>query len=139
MNKYLKNFLQRGLAFGGFGPIIAGIVFLCISFSIDDFSISGPQACLAIISTYILAFVQAGVSIFNQIENWPVAKSLLYHMGILYLTYILCYLINSWIPFEPMVIIIFTAIFIVAYLLIWLIVYLSVKAMSKKINDKLEK
>lgn len=139
MNKYLKAFFQRGLAFGGFGPIIAGIVFLCISTAVDDFSLTGPQAFLAIVSTYILAFVQAGVSIFNQIESWPIAKSLLCHMGSIYVAYIFCYLVNSWIPFKISVILIFTAIFLVAYLSVWFIVFLAVKATSKKINEKLEK
>ncbi len=137
MNKYLKSFFLRGLAFGGFGPIIAGIVFLCISFSIDNFSITGSQVCLAIISTYILAFVQAGASVFNQIENWPIAKSLLCHLGCLYIVYVLCYIVNSWIPFDLMVILIFTAIFLATYFVIWLIVYLCVRATSKKINSKL--
>lgn len=139
MNKYLKAFFQRGLAFGGFGPIIAGIVFLCISTAVDDFSLTAPQAFLAIFSTYILAFVQAGVSIFNQIESWPIAKSLLCHMGSIYVAYIFCYLVNSWIPFKISVILIFTAIFLVAYLSVWFIVFLAVKATSKKINKKLEK
>ena len=139
MNKYLKAFFQRGLAFGGFGPIIAGIVFLCISTAVDDFSLTAPQAFLAIFSTYILAFVQAGVSIFNQIESWPIAKSLLCHMGSIYVAYIFCYLVNSWIPFKISVILIFTAIFLVAYLSVWFIVFLAVKATSKKINEKLEK
>lgn len=139
MNKYLKAFFQRGLAFGGFGPIIAGIVFLCISTAVDDFSLTGPQAFLAIVSTYILAFLQAGVSIFNQIESWPIAKSLLCHMGSIYVAYIFCYLVNSWIPFKISVILIFTAIFLVAYLSVWFIVFLAVKATSKKINEKLEK
>lgn len=139
MNKYLKAFFQRGLAFGGFGPIIAGIVFLCISTAVDDFSLTATQAFLAIVSTYILAFVQAGVSIFNQIESWPIAKSLLCHMGSVYVAYIFCYLVNSWIPLKISVILIFTAIFLVAYLSVWFIVFLAVKATSKKINEKLEK
>ena len=37
MNKYVKSYFQRGLVFGGFGPIIAGIVFLILNFAIDDF------------------------------------------------------------------------------------------------------
>lgn len=137
MNKYLKQFFLRGLMFGGFGPIIAGIIYFCISLSIDNFTLTGTEVLLGIISTYILAFVHAGVSVFNQIENWPIAKSLLLHMGTLYIAYILCYLVNSWIPFEPAVLLIFTGIFIVAYLIIWAIVYFSVKATTKKFNKKL--
>lgn len=137
MNKYVKGFLQRGLAFGGFGPIIAGIVYLILSFTIDDFSLSGVDVFTAIISTYILGFVHAGASIFNQIESWPIAKSLLCHLGSLYIVYVLCYIINSWIPFEPIAILIFTGIFLVVYFVIWFIVYICVKATSKKFNNKL--
>ncbi len=137
MNSYLKNFLHRGLIFGGFGPIVAGIVFFILSFSVEGFSLTGIQVFCAIISTYILAFVQAGASVFNQIEHWPIAKSLLVHLSVLYVTYVSCYLLNSWIPFEPAVVAIFTAIFLVTYFLIWGIVYFSVKSATKKMNAKL--
>ena len=138
-NNYKKQFLQRGIAFGGFGPVIAGIVFWCISLALPDFKLTGGQVLLAIVSTYILAFVQAGASVFNQIEEWPLAKSLACHFGLIYLAYVGCYLLNSWIPFEPMVIVIFTAIFIVSYAVIWLTVYACVKAVSKRCNEKLVK
>ena len=32
MNKYVREFLHRGLMFGGFGPIVFGIIILCISY-----------------------------------------------------------------------------------------------------------
>lgn len=137
MNKHVKEFLLRGMAFGGFGPIIAGIVFFIISLCDNSFQISGGQILLAIVSTYVLAFVQAGASVFNQIESWPIAKSLLIHLLTIYVAYIGCYLINSWIPFDWIVILIFTIVFVVTYLLIWLIVYLVVKNTSKRFNEKL--
>ena len=137
MNKYVKSFLHRGLMFGGFGPIIVGIVYYILSLTIDSFSISGGQLLLAISSSYVLAFVQAGVSVFNQIEDWSVAKSLLCHFSFLYITYVTCYLVNTWIPFDINVVLIFTAIFVVLYLVIWLTVYFSVKAVAKRLNAKL--
>ena len=137
MNIYLKQFLQRGLAFGGFGPIIAGIVFLSLSCSLPDFTLTGPQIFLAILSTYILAFIQAGASVFNQIESWSPARSFLCHLGSIYAAYVGCYLINSWIPFKWDVILIFTAVFVAVYFAIWLSVYFSVKAVGKKLNKKL--
>lgn len=137
MNKYIKSFLHRGLIFGGFGPIVCGIVFLVLSFALDDFSLSGKEVFLAVVSTYLLAFVQAGASVFNQIEEWSVAKSLVCHFATLYLAYSLCYIANSWIPFDPKVILIFTAIFIALYFVIWITVYLCVKSASKKLNSKL--
>lgn len=137
MNKYFKEFLHRGLMFGGFGPIIVGIVFLVLDLTLEDFRLGGAEVLLAIVSTYLLAFVQAGASVFNQIEHWSLAKSLLFHFLTIYLAYSLCYIVNSWIPFEPMVILIFTVIFIVAYFIIWFTVYFSTKAIEKRLNKKL--
>lgn len=137
MNKYLKDFLHRGLMFGGFGPIAAGIIFLILSLNIEAFALTGMQIFLAIISTYVLAFIQAGATVFNQIEHWPVAKSLLCHLATIYCAYVSCYLLNSWIPFEPLVIVIFTLIFMIIYFLIWSIVYFSIKSVSKRMNRML--
>lgn len=137
MNKHAKNFLMRGLLFGGFGPIIASIVFLCLDLSIADFALSGREVFLAIVSTYILAFVQAGASVFNQIESWSPLKSVSVHLPVIYAAYALCYVINSWIPFEPIVLLIFTVIFAVVYFAIWLSVYFAVRSFSKKLNSKL--
>ena len=137
MNKYLKEFLHRGLIFGGFGPIVLGIIFFILSKTIDDFSLDGSEVLLGIISTYLLAFVQAGVSVFNQIEHWSVPKSLLCHFGSLYAVYVFFYVVNSWIPFEWGVIGIFTAIFVVTYFIIWFTVYFIVKSTKKKLNSAL--
>ena len=137
MKAYIKEFFKRGLMFSGFGPIILGIVYLILSLSIESFSLNGSQVFIAIISTYLLAFIQAGASVFNQIEKWPIAKSLFFHMGSIYLAYILCYLVNSWIPFNMRVIIIFTAVFVLTYFLIWLIVYSVVKSQTKQFNAKI--
>ncbi len=138
MNRYMKEFLHRGMAFGGFGPIIVGIIYLILSYTLEGFSLSGLEVFTAIVSTYLLAFIQAGVSVFNQIEEWPLAKSLLCHFAVLYAAYVGCYLLNAWIPFDLTVLLIFTAIFVVAYFVIWITVYLAVRATSKKMNQKLQ-
>ncbi len=138
MKKYAVEFFKRGLVFSGFGPIILGFIYLCIDNGTDGFSLSGGEVCLAVISIYILAFLQAGASVFNQIEEWSLGKSLFWHFLTVYLAYTGCYLINSWIPFEPMFLVIFTVVFIVVYFIIWFIVYFSVKATSKKLNGKLK-
>ena len=137
MNKYLKEYLHRGLMFAGFGPVILGIIYFILSKTINDFSINGSEAFLAIVSIYMLAFVHAGSSVFNQIEHWPLAKSLLCHFVSLYMGYVLCYCMNSWIPFEWGVIGIFTAIFVAVYFVVWSVVYFIVKSTSKKLNKTL--
>lgn len=134
MNKYLKNFLTRGMMFSGFGPIVASFVYFCLSFSIENFSVSGKEIFLAVISTYLMAFVLAGASVFNQIEHWSLAKSTLCHFIVYYFSYVICYLLNSWIPFDLEFLLIFTGIFVVAYFIIWLSIYFSIKATSKKLN-----
>lgn len=137
MNKYVKLYLQRGMLFGGFGPIVAGLVLLIIDLSGVTISLNGKDVLLAIVSTYILAFVQAGSSVFNQIEHWSLLKSLFFHFISIYLAYSGCYILNSWIPFEPIVLLIFTALFVVTYFIIWITVYLIVKSASKKLNKKI--
>ncbi len=117
--------------------MIAGIIWLSIESVNGDFFLTGTEACLGIVSTYLLAFVQAGASVFNQIEEWPVPKSTFFHFLSIYAAYSLCYIVNSWIPFEPMVLAIFTGIFAVSYAVIWITVYLIVKSTSKKMNRKL--
>ncbi len=137
MNKYLKEYLHRGLMFAGFGPVILGIIYFILSKTINNFSLSGSEVLLAIVSIYMLAFVQAGSSVFNQIEHWPLTKSLFCHFASLYTVYVICYCVNSWIPFEWGVIGIFTAIFVVLYFVIWFTVYFIAKATSKKLNKTL--
>ena len=138
MNKYVKEFLHRGLIFGGFGPIILGIIIYVISKTANDLVLSGTDMLTGIISTYLLAFVHAGASVFNQIEHWSIGKSLLCHLSTLYVAYSLCYVINTWIPFEPKMILLFTAIFMAIYFVVWVIVYLSIKFTSKNFNAKLK-
>ena len=137
MNKYVKEFLHRGLIFGGFGPIIVGIIYFILSYTVKDFSVGGKENFIAILSIYILAFVHAGCRVFNQIEHWGIMKGLLCQLGTLYIAYLICYLINSWIAFEITVVAIFTAIFVVGYLAIWGIVYLCVRGKAKKMSEKL--
>lgn len=138
MNKYVKEFFHRGLMFSGFGPIILGIVYFILSKTINNFTLSGGEVLSGIISTYLLAFVQAGATVFNQIENWGISKSLLCHLLTLYVAYSLCYVANTWIPFEPKVLLIFTVIFMAFYFIVWGIVYSIVKTTSKNLNAKLE-
>ena len=137
MNKYLKEFFRRGLMFGGFGPLVAGIIYFVVSKTSPTFFLNGTEVFSAILSTYILAFLQAGATVFNQIENWSLMKSLLCHFLTLCVAYTSCYLLNSWIPFDYRVILIFIGIFVAVYFTVWSIVYFSIKATSRKLNMKL--
>lgn len=137
MNQYFKSFLYRGLVFGGFGPLVLAIVYLVLSHTVAGFSLSGGEVFLGVLSTYLLAFVHAGASVFNQIESWSVGRSLFFHLGVLYLAYSTCYLLNRWIPFRMGAFLIFTAVFVVGYFAVWLTVVLIVRATSKRLNRNL--
>ena len=137
MKEYVKAFFLRGLIFGGFGPIILAVVYFILSFTVTDFELSGGVVFLATVSVYLLAFVQAGASIFNQIESWSIGKSMLVHLSVLYCAYMLCYLVNTWIPFELVAVLIFTAIFVLVYGAVWLTVFLIVRSTSKKLNQRI--
>ena len=137
MNKYVKEFLHRGLMFAGFGPIVFGIIILCISYFDHVADHSALPIFSGIVTTYILAFVQAGATVFNQIEHWSVPKSVFCHFGLLYVFYSLAYVVNSWIPFKVEVLGVFTVIFVAVFFLVWGIVYLAVKSTGKKFNEKL--
>ena len=137
MNKYVKSYLLRGLIFGGFGPIVLGIVYLILQLSGVKVEINGYQICLAIVTTYVIAFVHAGSSVFPQIDKWSAFKSAFFQGISLYSVYTIGYLINSWIPLKPIVILIYSAIFIGAFVVIWIVVYLVSRKATKKMNEKL--
>ena len=137
MNKYLKTFILRGLIFGGFGPIIFGIVLSCIELGGVEVSLSGANILMSTVSTYVIAFVQAGSSIFNQIEHWSIARSLGCHFSALFTVYSLAYVLNSWIPFEPLAILFFCLVFVLIYFAVWLTVYFSTKAYTRKLNAEI--
>lgn len=137
MNKYFKEFIHRGLMFSGFGPIVFGIVMLCISSAEKELHLTGKEILLGIASTYMIAFIQAGATVFNQIEHWSVPKSMACHFSMLYAVYSIAYIINSWIPFKIEVLAIFTVIFIAVYFTVWIVVYLCVRNTGRKINERL--
>ncbi len=137
MKKYVFEFLKRGALFGGLGPIIAGFVYMIIGFAGTELKLEGYQIFAAILTSYFLAFVQAGASVFEQIEEFSCFKSLLIHMLVVYFAYLFTYLVNSWIEFRWEVILIFSAIVIVGFLLVWILTYFLTRRLKNQLNQKL--
>lgn len=124
--------------FSGFGPIVFGIIVVCISSSQSGNAFGAKEILSGIISTYLIAFVQAGATVFNQIEHWSIPKSMFFHFGSLYIVYSLCYILNSWIPFKPEVLAAFSVIFVAVYFAVWTTVYLCVRKTGRQFNEKLK-
>lgn len=138
MNKYVKEFFHRGLIFSGFGPVVAGIVYLILSKTIKDFSLTGFEVFLAIITTYLIAFIHAGISVITTYDKLNKLQQSVIQGIVLYTTYLTGYLLNSWLPLDLKVILIFSSCFIFGFILIWVIVYLSTKKLTDKMNKSLE-
>lgn len=137
MNIYVKKFLLRGLVFSGLGPIVCGIVFWCLDLANVAENITGGQMLLAIITTYVIAFIHAGSSIFPTIEKWSKLKAMAIQGISLYSVYTIGYLINNWIPFDWKIIAIYTGIFLLGFLLIWAIAYFTTRAIGNSLNKRL--
>ena len=138
MKNCAVEFVKRGLWFSVFGPIVMGIVFWIIELTGVDLNLSGGQTLIAIVTVSVLAFVQAGSTVFHQIETWSPLKSALLQLLSIYVVYIATYLLNSWIPLRWEVILIFTIVFVVTYFLIWVTVIIVTKSIANKLNSNLK-
>lgn len=138
MNKYVKQFFHIGLIFSGLGPVTLGIIYLIINASGVTVSLSAMDVFKAILSTYVIAFIHAGSNVFPKIESWSKFKGAFFQGLSLYLVYLGAYLINNWIPFNFIVIAVFTGIFVVTFAVIWVVVYFVTKSSVRKMNDKLK-
>ena len=135
MKSFWKDFLFRGLIACAGGPIVLAIIYGIIGATGGVTSLAPQEVCLGILTITLLAFTVAGMTAIYQVEKFPLASAILIHGGVLYATYLLIYLINSWLQKDLIPILIFTGIFLLGYLLIWVIIYSIEKAKIRKINE----
>ena len=136
MKKHVMAFCKRGLIAAWSGPVIMAIVWLCLKSAGVVETLTVDQAVLGIISTTVMAFVAAGISIVYHIETLPKSMAALIQMAVLYIDYMGIYLLNGWLPVERIGA--FTLIFIAAFAVIWLIIYLSIRMKVNRINQKMQ-
>lgn len=136
MSKYIKDFCQRGLMWGAWGgPVILAIVWTCLKKAGVVTTLTVDEAVLGIISTAIMGFLAAGISVVYQIESIPRMFAGLIQGAVLYLDYLGFYLLNGWIPLNK--IWIFTIIFICGFALIWLAIYIPIRMKVNRMNRML--
>ena len=137
MKVYVSEFFRRGLAACGFGPIILAVIYLILQkhAAIDTLTVN--QVCVGIFSLSALAFIAGGMNIVYQVERLPLMHAILIHGTVLYISYLLTYLVNSWLEWGRTPVLVFTAIFVVGYLAIWAIIYSTTRKSTKKLNDML--
>ena len=139
MKKFVLEFVRRGFIATGLGPIVLAIVYLILkqSAAIDTLTVS--QVCIGIFSLSALAFIAGGMNAIYQVERMPLMTAILIHGGTLYIGYLGTYLLNDWLDFGVIPIIVFTAIFVVGYIVIWAIIYSIIRRNTAKLNEMLKK
>lgn len=138
MKKFVLEFLRRGFAACGMGPIILAILYLILQQTASVDTLTVNQVCIGIFSITALAFIAGGMNAIYQIERLPLMVAILIHGGVLYISYLGTYLLNDWLVWGVMPIVVFSAIFVVGYVVIWAIIYSITKRSTEKLNEMLK-
>ena len=139
MKKFVLEFVRRGFIATGLGPIVLAIVYLILKQSAAIDTLRVNQVCIGIFSLSALAFIAGGMNSIYQVERIPLMTAILIHGGVLYIGYLGTYLLNDWLDFGVIPIIVFTAIFVVGYIVIWAIIYSIIRRNTAKLNEMLKK
>ena len=138
MKSKIENFCLRGLIFSGFGPVIYALVMFILFLCKVDIILDGKTVFLNVISTYLLAFICAGISIIWKEERLGLSLQIMIHGLSLYICYLIVYLVNNWIPRNIVILLIFTLCFFLTYSIICLIVFIIEKKRAKILNSYLK-
>lgn len=139
MKKFILEFLQRGLSACGLGPIVLAIIYLILEQTGSIKMLTVNDVCVGIFSLTALAFVAGGMNAVYQIERLPLMLAILIHGTALYASYLATYLVNDWLEWGVMPIVVFSAIFVVGYIVIWAVIYAIIKRNTAKLNESLKK
>ncbi len=138
MKKLAKDFLRRGVAACGLGPVVLAVLYLILQHNGAVISLSVNEVCVGIFSLSALAFIAGGMNVIYQIERLPLMVAILIHGGVLYVSYLATYLVNDWLERGIAPVLVFTGIFVIGYLLIWAVIYSVIKRNTDRLNEKLK-
>ena len=139
MKKVVSEFVRRGMAAWGFGPLVLAFLYWILQRNGVVETLTVDQVCLGIISLSALAFVAGGMNVVYQIERLPLMVAILIHGIALYVSYLATYLVNSWLEWGAAPVLVFTGIFVVGYLVIWMVIYSIMKRNTDTVNKLLKK
>lgn len=138
MRKIILEFVRRGLAVCGFGPLVLAMLYLFLEKQGVIETLTAEQVSLGIVSLTALAFVAGGMNVVYQIERLPLMAAIFLHGGVLYASYLLTYLVNGWLEQGVTPILAFSGIFGLGYLVIWMVIYAVTKRRTARINEMLK-
>ena len=135
MKKHIMEFCKRGLMFAWGGPVITALIWYFLWKTGKIESLSVQEAFTGVLTTSVLAFIAAGITIVHQIETLPKLTAALIQGAVLYVDYLVFYLINGWITADK--ILIFTVIFALGFVAIWACIYIPTRIRVEKMNRRL--
>ena len=138
MKSIVKEFVRRGIAACGLGPIVLAVLYLILQHNGVVETLTVNEVCIGILSLSALAFVAGGMNVVYQIERLPLMVAILIHGGVLYVSYLATYLVNDWLERGIAPVLVFTGIFVIGYLLIWAVIYSVIKRNTDRLNEKLK-
>ena len=138
MKKQATEFFRRGITACGLGPIVLAILYMILQSTGDLDTLTVNQVCLGIFSLSALAFIAGGMNVVYQVEQLPLMVAILIHGIVLYISYLLTYLVNGWLEWGTLPILVFTGIFVFGYLAIWAVIYSIIRRNTDRINEILK-
>ena len=138
MKRHMLEFLRRGLAAWGIGPMVLAVLYLVLQWQGVVEMLTVREVCLGIFSLSALAFIAGGMNVIYQIEQLPLMVAIFLHGGVLYLSYLVTYLVNGWLSWGAAPILVFTGIFVLGYFVIWAVIYSVNKRRTDGLNELLK-
>ena len=65
----------------------------------------------------------------------PLMAAISIHGGVLYVSYLATYLLNDWLEWGPVPILVFTGIFLLGYVAVWVVIYATTKRKTDRLNE----
>ena len=134
MKKIILEFLRRGTAACGLGPLVLATLYLILQHNGVLELLTVNEVCIGIVSLTALAFLAGGMNVIYRIEQLPLMVAILIHGSVLYVSYLVTYLVNDWLEWGMAPVLVFTGIFAVGYLVIWIVIYSVIRKDTDKIN-----
>lgn len=138
MKRIVFDFIRRGLAACGFGPLILAAIYLVLQGQglLDVLTVQ--EVCMGIFTLTALAFIAGGMNVLYQIERLPLMAAVTIHGSVLYVSYMATYLLNGWLEWGTMPVLVFSGIFVIGYLAIWAVIYAVIKRSAERLNAVLK-
>lgn len=138
MKKNVLEFFRRGIAACGLGPIVLAVLYGILQSQAAVQTLTVDEVCVGILSLTALAFIAGGMNAIYQMEQLPLMVAILIHGSVLYISYLATYLLNGWLEWGLMPVLVFSGIFVLGYLAIWAVIYSIIKRKTKRLNEILK-